>query len=560
MKVFELDEYIRNWYSNVDNVDKKAFWVFFICMNVVFLYNSVFCLFGNEDIIVMFEKQSPFYAYFVGRYGVSLLEYFIANKTIIPMFINIILFSFLSLTTVLTLNWFKLKKNLFNFLLAGLFILLPPTIYPILWYRSVCFGILMTMFFTIISFFICQKIIDTENKKKKLLYFSISLFLLTSFVFGSYHPVIGCVFGLLFSRIFIDYIDSSFLGIKNIFFKYRYVFLSLFASIGIDYLVFLILKINGLIDNVYYPCANLIKFSEFYNYIFPFLTRTLHSFFVDTFPYVGLFYKVFLWLILLVSVISVFVLQKKKNRHIKGQLFSIFYIVFFYLLLFYIFNILYFLSPVFYTKQHLFRLEYWTTTYFIFVCIVFALKYSNIFLKNISFCLVTVLIFLGIQINMHVQKDQMIGQQIELSRVMTLKNLILRNKNYEHSDSIKYLFVQIGNIKSSGVIETYNSNEFNNAYVPEMISTFQTDRAFHLPLVVVPPKITNINPYASTVVNIFSQLEKYLDNNLIDWLLNEARPYPSPNCVFIDKGKIYVVMDQKFLSAIKARLLDQQKI
>lgn len=560
MKIFELDEYIKTWWSNIDVFYKKIFWIFFICMNVVFLYNSVFCLFGNEDIIVMFGEQSPCFNYFIARYGETILEYFLANKTIIPMFINILLFLFLSIAAVFLLNWFELKKTMFNYILAGLFILLTPTIYPLLWYRSVCFGMLLTVFFLIASFLLCQKINNENNNLKKVLYFSFALFFMVVFVFGCYQPIIGMVFGLLLAKIFIDCIDSNFSNIKNIVSKYKYIYIVIFSSLAIDYLIYIIFNLNGWIDNVNYPNVQMIDLPHIYTYIIPFLTRTLTSFFVDTFPYVGIFYKSILWLIVLVSIISVFTYQKEGKCNFKKGVVRLFLILFSFLVLFYVFNMMYFFASIFYNNPRLFRCEFWTTTSFVFVCVVFALKYSNVYLKNIIFCLMVVVIFLGIQINMHVQKDQMIGQQIELSRVMTLKDLICKNDSYEITRYMKYLYVQIGDMKSSGVIETYNSNKYNNAYVPEMISTFQTDRSFHLPLVVVPPKITNVNPYSSVDICIFSQLEKYLDSDLENWLLNKAKPYPSDDCVFIDKGKIFVVMDSIFLKEIKEKIISKQRV
>ena len=139
---------------------------------------------------------------------------------------------------------------------------------------------------------------------------------------------------------------------------------------------------------------------------------------------------------------------------------------------------------------------------------------------------------------------------------ISLRSYISYESDDRKRDTIKYKYLQIGNIKNSGRSEVYNSNDFNNGYVPEMISTFQLDRSFQIALVEVPPKIRNINPYSSEHINLIHQLEKYLDDDVKNWFLNEAKSYPSPDCIYISKGKIYAVLDQKFLKAIKDYLGD----
>ena len=156
--MYDIEKYIKNLWVSIDDIDKKSFWVFFISLNVVYLYNSVHCLFGNEDIYSMFRQVDIALCNFMGRYASTWLEYVFSNKTIIPMFANMICFFFLSISTIMMLNWLKLKKTLFNYLLAGLFILLVPFLQAYMWFRSIAFGVLMMPFFIIPSFIFCQQI------------------------------------------------------------------------------------------------------------------------------------------------------------------------------------------------------------------------------------------------------------------------------------------------------------------------------------------------------------------------------------------------------------------
>lgn len=55
IKNFDIEEYIKNIWKKIDDIDKKVFLILFISMNIVYLYNSVFCLFG-KPLIYMNSK------------------------------------------------------------------------------------------------------------------------------------------------------------------------------------------------------------------------------------------------------------------------------------------------------------------------------------------------------------------------------------------------------------------------------------------------------------------------------------------------------------------------
>ena len=488
------------------------------------------------------------------------------------MFANMICFFFLSISTIMMLNWLKLKKTLFNYLLAGLFILLVPFLQAYMWFRSIAFGVLMMPFFIILSFIFCQQIDKKCKFYKKVIYLFMSILFISVFALGTNTPVIGAICGLLVSKIFIDYIDNGYSDLKNIIFKYRYFYILILSSVLVHFVVLKVFTLTGVLDLSFYN-IKLISIKELGTYLFPFIVNTVNYFFFFTFPYVGVPFKTSLFLLSLVSFCGMGLYLKKITNSRKEYLNKLLITLLCYVILFYIFNIVYLLSPELGKFKRFFRLEYFTTAYFVFVCIVIGLKYANNWIKNIFFAVLAVVIFVSIQINMHIQKDQFIGQYVELDRIMTLKNFILSHKNYEYSDNIKYDYIQIGDITFSVVEEIYNANPFsaefnetaNNGFhdpntvrrdLPiELFSTFQNgEYAYVQTLVDMPPRITNINPYSSKHIDKYEDLKMYIDEDLKNWIMNEARAYPSPNCVFINKGKIFVIMNQSLLDEIKFAL------
>lgn len=572
MKIFELDEYVKTWWSNIDVFYKKIFWIFFISLNVVYLYNSIHCLFGNEDVFSMFRHIDVCFSSFMGNYSSTWLEYFLSNKTVVPMFANLICFFFLSVSTIFVLKWLQLKKTMFNYLLSGLFILLVPFLQAYMWYRSIAFGVLMIPFFIIISFLLCEKIELKSPKIKKFLYLILAISLFSVFVLGTNILVIGSVFGLLLCRIFIDSIDNGYSKIKEVLRKYRYCYILILSSVIVHFIVLKLLTLNNILDLSFYN-IKLITIQEIGKYMLPFIANTVNYFFFFTFPYVGVPYKFLFFLLFIASFFGVALYFKKNATNKRDYVLKLLITLIGYVILFYVFNIVYLLFPELTKYKRLFRLEYFTTAYFIFVCIVIGLKYANNWVKNIFFGLLFIVIFLNIQINMHIQKDQFIGQQVELDRVMTLKNLIMGNKNYEYRYDIKYNYIQIGDVTYSIVEEIYNANDFsaefnkdgnggfhdpstNRRDLPiELFSTFQNGEYSYIQVLVdMPPRITNINPYLVKHIAKYDELSKVLDEEVVYWLKNEAKAYPSTNCVFINKGKIFVVMNQDLLDEIKAEL------
>lgn len=552
MKNFDIEIWFSNLWNKIDDIDKKAFWVFFISMNVVYLYNSVFCLFGNHDVHAMFNELPSFSGIFMGRYTSAFLEPYLSNKTMIPMFINIILFFFLSLTAVMFLNWLKVKKTMFNFVLSGLFVLLTPCLYSILWYRITAFGFLMTLFFMVVSFFLCQKSNESENKYHKFLYIIFSVFFMTVFVFGAYQSLLCTVFGLLFIRIFSDILENNFTNIKQIFKSYIPHFFVAIFSLLINFIIFNILKNKGIIDLEHYA-NSLIGISNFFQNLCSFFVRTIQDFCCETYPYIGFHYKIIFVLIVLVSFLSACIYIKNREKNKKKIVLNMFLIICSYLFIFYVFNSIYFLSKNMFEVPRMFRFEYWTTIYFVFGCIILGLKYTNAFFKNINIILVSLSIFFSVQICFKVQQDQVIAQNIELYRIHTVKNLILSNKNYSNED--KYLYIQIGKPEFFDYVQNYRFNSFTNNFVVELGRTFADGSPYLYSLVHFPPEIKNINRYYIKELIYPSEIKDFLDKDVKNWLLTEAKAYPSPHSVFINKGRIFVVMDEKLLTAIKSEIL-----
>lgn len=537
IKNFDVEEYIKNLWNKIDDIDKKVFLVSFTLMNIVYLYNSIYCLLGNWAIFAMFDKIPISVEIFCGRFSTSLIEYFLSNKTIIPMYINIILFLFLSVSVVILSNLFKIEKTLFSCLLVAFFLLLSPSMYSMLYFQTEAFGHLMTIFFIVILFFMWQKIDFINYKIKSYIYFFIILFVLSIFVLGAYQPAIATICGFLISKIFMDCLENDFHNIKEIIFNYKYMYILIFLSCVIYLSIYNFLLNSGLISSNS-PNVQLFDFSDLHKHIFTFLYKTLNEFCFSLHPYVDTFYRNCSNSLVIISIFSVFCYLKKRGcLTVKKVIF----VILWYLFIFYAFNIIYLLSPVLLSDQRVLRIEFYTSIPFLFVCVVICLRYASSFIKNFLLLILVIIFFLNVQIDFTIQKDQMIGQKVELFRINTLKNLIVNSPFYNHNKKKIYEYVEIGNYENIGEIETLIEN-IEYSPLENMTKTFLSQDSLFYALVSVPPKF-KVSPNSVDKILAAENIEKHMSNNVKNWLLNDARVYPSLNSVYVEDKKIFLLLD-----------------
>lgn len=545
IKSFDIEEYIKNLWNKIDDIDKKVFLILFISMNIVYLYNSLFCLFGNHDTDVMFSSIDFFYGFSFVRYSASFLEYIISNKTIIPAFINVILFSFMSLASILLLHLCKIKKNFFNYVLFSFLFLFSPYVYSFLWYRVVCFSILMTIFFVIVCLILIDKMYNCKNNIKKILIFTGCVFILTVFVFLSYPPAIGFIMAMLLYKLLSNCIDDNFSSFLEKIMNLRYEFFMLAISSLITIIIERIMIYLRFSDaSSYHIQTATIKEMIIY---FPNFIKFSFERLFGLYPFIDVYYRSFLVLLLIFCILGMIV-KLKRNNNLLNFSKKVFYLLLSLFLLFVFCNITYLVSKRFITGEEMFfRLEYFTNFVFISVCVLLGLKYSKSFVKSVIQLLLVILIFMGIQINFSIQKTQLIGMRTSIQYLNSVKQKVI-DKSYKKQ--LKYNFITIG------VFPQVMFEKNMPYYGFESICTFLLGHNTAWYLQFIPPKMNNIKWDMNTYTFYWDEKLKEYNNTekFKEWLLTQAKPYPSLDSIYIDENGICVVFDNGALNDIKEQI------
>lgn len=123
----EWDTLFIQKYKDIDVIYKKAFWIVFAVLNIVFLYYNIHFIWGNHDWNYVMHGLWGSVSWFNGRYTNYLPNQLLGGRFLPILTVALGLFGF-SFTGILLAYYWKVQKNLFNYLVISFVVVLNPLV------------------------------------------------------------------------------------------------------------------------------------------------------------------------------------------------------------------------------------------------------------------------------------------------------------------------------------------------------------------------------------------------------------------------------------------------
>ena len=520
----DLFEMLKSGYSKIPEIDKKVFFIIFAVLNFVFIFHTVHFLWGNHDWDTIKKGLDWDYFFFECRYSATSLKMLLTSGQILPVLNNVIGFFFFSLGTVLLLNYWETPKNLAQRVLIGLTITISPFTNLWLWYARHTIENLSIPLFVVLGLMLSSK-----NLWKNLL--AIVCFL---FALGIYPSALVLIVTILGTKIIIDLISDNF-KLKQALSKNLNGFINIFISlISYKILLFIItffkLTNDGLRNHHNLPFNEIIKiipqgitaaFQQLVNY---------HTFCMPHILTIS-FFIIFV-LIVLFGLTKLFSAKVSPAEKIKRFLISSG-------LLFLI--LLGTKSAAILSGENVYflpRIDFYGLVFLrgFFVLIIF--KYGNILLKNITYILVLLILWVSIVCNFLYQKVFYLTFNAEILRLNRIVYDIEHHPQYIPDKEYRIFIIN-------------QPKRIMNDYIPDKFQVNPTRKRSHIHkgMYIQSLFLDALEFYAThkfgTKENDYSELK-----NIIDKL----ESYPSKNYIYIEDDIMVLTFSEKQLNEIKEQI------
>ncbi len=239
---YEWDTVIIKKYHAIDGVYRKTFWTVFIILNLVFLYYNVHFLWGNHDwYFVMNNGLWGQISWGNGRITNYWLYQLLGGRILPIVNVSFALFGF-SFTGILLAYYWKVPKNIFNYLVLSLVVVLNPMVLYWLY-----FGLDVISHLWLPAIVILALIV---SEKKSYFCFVIA-YLLLIIGFGIYASGIATITAVLLGKIIIVYCFENH-SILFLYQKFKRTFCCIALSLISFKILLSILMVLGLFQTDWY--------------------------------------------------------------------------------------------------------------------------------------------------------------------------------------------------------------------------------------------------------------------------------------------------------------------
>ncbi len=543
-----IDDFFIEQIKKIDIVYLKSFFILLCIILFVFNMSLTEQFWGNHDWESMKDSIILNESLYIGRFSATLLASLLCFK-LIPS-LNVFLFFIGNIIGLIMLSkyWEVPKKTIHIVIFASFWLLMPATLNQI-YYRVLCLNIGWLLFFLLLAIFVAEKAKKEPTKHNKIFYILVSSFLLITFDFGVYPPVISTLLVVLLGKAFIEFKKAkySFKGIKKFVIDEKYFFLSLAIALVCLKLLFLVFDSQGVLDNSMYNIL-LIDPSSIYDKVISAISLSFESLFC-TFPYVSAYTKSVLFCIVLIAIFSsIFEMYKTSEcRKLSCLLRKSLYIIIFFIIILLSAHILYFVSDFLSILFN--RIEKLGLEFFYLFSVALILSAFSKPIKNIGVvCIMLVIINSSVN-TMYAQKVSFLAFEIEMNMQRDLLSKIENKAGFDMNNS--YQYIQIGHYKSPKK-RLYDGNSYKrtnfelmeycalSSLAPANGIIYYTDYDF----------IKNNDDSYSWHLKLDENMKKELG----DFIKNEAKAYPHPSSVYVSENYILVVFDEQYLEEIKQKL------
>ena len=205
--------------------DIKIWLISYLLINLTFLYHSLCFMWGNHDVEFIKNKLFLTSGLFEGRFTQFIPYWLLTDGQILPIINNLLGFAFLTSALWLLAKYWRLPQNtLTTTLFITFFATLPYTL-SWLYFTFITISCLLWTLLIILGLYLCSYI-HQEKHKIILSFFAVLCFYLS---LGGYPPVINTIFVCLSAQITISYIFYQF-SLKKLWQIHKYTLLNIIIA------------------------------------------------------------------------------------------------------------------------------------------------------------------------------------------------------------------------------------------------------------------------------------------------------------------------------------------
>ena len=200
MKYLELEDKLKKFYTNLNPIYKKAFFISFALINLAFLFHTVNFMFGDHDWIYVRYPNHWSEGSFEGRPLHFVLQSLLFDGHVLPILNNLVAFGALALSGLLLAHYWRVPLTTFNYVVFATFVTVLPFTMVWLFYAK---DMLINLSLPLI---IILGLMTAEKKTLQAHLMAVALFY---FAFSSYVAVIDMLGICFLGKLLIDYIEHK---------------------------------------------------------------------------------------------------------------------------------------------------------------------------------------------------------------------------------------------------------------------------------------------------------------------------------------------------------------
>lgn len=472
-------------------------------------------MWGNHDWGWVKENTPLWSGVFEGRFSQFFLQTLLFDGQILPILTLLLSLIAYSGSAILLLNLWNVPHKNYIFLLLGLNLITAPYTISWLYFAFITLSCLSWGLCIIGGFWLLEK------KSLKLALPSATI--LFTLALGGYPPVINLIFVIFFSLVLID------ISLKNITPKSTLrKYIPHLATIALSLLSFLIVQYILKKLNLRYDTYNTAGISlEGLTEKIKLLSTVLFKQFITTTSFIFLTYKLSWALCTFLALIILFI--KTPRRFANKTLFCLATLG----LLLSPLTTLFLASNTEYVLYEP-RIDFFGLTYIYIFSAAILLKSPRPIFKNLTYTLLTLLLFYNINTLAFAAKVWKLGFTAETN---LMERILTRIENTPTFTPTKtYTFVQGGTL------------DFRSKYYPTNTPDSYTLTAPYIPWH-LPSKAYKFyypTDFFGADFDIFWRFvnvnQLYLTEDLTNYLKYNATPWPQPNAIYIDNNTIILTL------------------
>lgn len=200
MRYLEMEKSVKSWFKKLDSSYKKSFIAAFALINLIFLFHTINFMFGDHDWNYIRSANYWHEGAFEGRPLHFLLQTLFFGGHVLPILNNLFSFAALSLSGLLLAKYWKVPLTTLNYTLFATFTAALPLTMVWLFYAKDCLINLSLPLIVVLGLLSAESLL--KNKKYMMHLIAIALFY---FAFSSYAAVINLIAVCLLGRVLIEY-------------------------------------------------------------------------------------------------------------------------------------------------------------------------------------------------------------------------------------------------------------------------------------------------------------------------------------------------------------------